>query len=411
MFDNPEGASVCEQCGAELSVEVLSLQLGEVCRSCDSYNDPGVRVCVSCGKALDATTPPLAAAQVAEEPKGPPTVQRSPAGAQPGAAPPQAWMAPPKTGEHSPAPKPAAAPMATTGVMAPAKPAAAPTPTPAAAAPAGGRPPVALPPSALPPGWAATAPKGVAAPRAQKDGVPCPNCQAPNPPTARYCGTCGHGLSPAAAKARGKLILIRGISGEGRQFQLTGTNVTAGRTGAIAFPEDPYISANHASFFFRGDELVIKDEGAGNGIYVRLREAQPLRPGDMFSIGEHLLRYGGVAAVPAIPAARHGSPRTSDRLQVIEEVLEGGGTGRICKRPGPSITIGRVGCDLSFPTDGFISARHAELSLAGETAFLRDLGSANGTFLRVQPRSDRVLKHGDYLLLGRELLRVEIATR
>jgi len=113
-------------------------------------------------------------------------------------------------------------------------------------------------------------------------------------------------------------------------------------------------------------------------------------------------------AQPA-PANRHGSPRPADRFQVIEEVLEGGGVGRVCKRPGPVVTIGRTGCDLNFPTDGFISARHAELSVAGETPFLKDVGSANGIFLRVQPRSDRVLQHGDYLLLGRELLRVEVS--
>jgi pSer/pThr/pTyr-binding forkhead associated (FHA) protein len=73
------------------------------------------------------------------------------------------------------------------------------------------------------------------------------------------------------------------------------------------------------------------------------------------------------------------------------------------------ITIGRASCDLNFPSDGFVSARHAELSLAGETAFLRDLGSANGTFVRVPSRTERVLSHGDYLMMGRELLRVELA--
>jgi pSer/pThr/pTyr-binding forkhead associated (FHA) protein len=400
MFDNAAEASTCEQCGADLNLEVLSLQLGEVCRHCDSYNDPGVRVCVSCGKTLDNISIPPG---LPEKLPTPVFVEKPPVPAPSAVAPAttgEAWMAAPSSPLRPAAKTAAPAPPST---PTPALPLAAASPSPAAP-----RASSALPPSALPPGWA-TGPKGAAGARVVKDAVTCPNCQTPNPPTARYCGSCGFGMTPAGSRARGKLILIRGIAGEGRQFPLTGGSMAAGKTGAVSFPEDPYIGALHATFFYRGDDLVIKDEGAGNGVYVRLKEGQVLRPGDMFSIGEHLLRYAGISAAPAVPAARHGSPRTSDRLQVIEEILEGGGTGRVCKRPGPSITIGRVGCDLSFPSDGFISARHAELSLAGETPFLRDLGSANGTFVRILPRTDRVLKHGDYLLLGRELLRVEIA--
>jgi ribosomal protein L40E len=52
LYENEDEASSCEQCGADVNVEVLSLQLGQVCRHCDSYNDPGVDVCVSCGQPL-----------------------------------------------------------------------------------------------------------------------------------------------------------------------------------------------------------------------------------------------------------------------------------------------------------------------------------------------------------------------
>jgi ribosomal protein L40E len=389
LFDNPDAATSCEQCGAELKLEVLSLQLGEVCRSCDSYNDPGVRVCVSCGKPLGLVAAPD------DDLEAPPEKPEKTAPAAPAehllAPTPQPWMAPPDTGEYVKTKDKPVTPAPLPGIAA------------SAARPGGS--------GALPPGWGGGTAKTAVA-KTSKDAVNCPKCQAPNPPTARYCGTCGFGLTPAGAKAKGKLILIRGISGEGRQFQLGATPSTVGRSGAIAFPEDPYVGQLHGTFSFRGDDLIVKDEGAGNGIYVRLREPQALRPGDMFSIGEHLLRYNGISAAPPVPVARHGSPRTSDRLQVIEEVLEGGTIGRVCKRPGPTVTIGRVGCDLSFAGDGFISAKHAELTLSGETAFLRDLSSANGTFLRVQPHADKVLKHGDYLLLGRELLRVEVsATR
>src|SRR6185437_4555611 len=118
-----------------------------------------------------------------------------------------------------------------------------------------------------PPGFAAAGPKPATVPaRAlQETPVRCPRCRANNPPSARYCGTCGNGLlpQPSAAIARGKLILIRGTGAEGKQFQLYNAANAAGRTeGAIAFPEDPYVSGLHATFSYRGDDLVIKDEGA-----------------------------------------------------------------------------------------------------------------------------------------------------
>lgn len=398
LYENAAEATSCEQCGADLAVEALSMQLGEVCRSCDSYNDPGVRVCVSCGSALgsssDLELPELEEPTPAAVP-GPLSVPAPIA---------QPWMASPETPHHLAPVLPSAAVGA--GPASATAPAAAPVRAP------GKGPP--LPPGALPPGWAAFQQKQV--PSRSTEGPvgahSCPKCSAENPPTARFCGTCGTPLVAATEgpRAKAKLILIRGISGEGRQFPLGGATNIAGRgDAAIAFSDDPYIAALHATFLFRGDDLLVKDEGAGNGIYVRLREPQALRPGDMFVVGERLLRYVGPVAAGSPVGARHGSPRTSDRLLALEEVLEGGGIGRVCKRAGPIVTIGRAGCDLNFPADGFVSARHAELSIAGDSAFLRDLGSANGTFLRVQPRSERRLSHGDYLLMGRELLRVELS--
>ena len=66
----------------------------------------------------------------------------------------------------------------------------------------------------------------------------------------------------------------------------------------------------------------------------------------------------------------------------------------------------RMADDINFPDDPFISGRHAELRITNGVLSVTDLGSRNGTFVRVQ--SERVLKHGDYVFLGQQLLRVEI---
>jgi pSer/pThr/pTyr-binding forkhead associated (FHA) protein len=70
------------------------------------------------------------------------------------------------------------------------------------------------------------------------------------------------------------------------------------------------------------------------------------------------------------------------------------------------VTIGREANDINFPDDPFISGRHAQIQLTGGVLSVTDLGSRNGTFVRVN--SEHTLKHGDYVFLGQQLLRVEI---
>lgn len=361
MYDNEDDALACEQCGAEIEAAALSMQLGRVCRECDSYNDPGVRVCVSCGTPFEGSGADSALTAELEPEQEPDEV---------------------------------VVPAATV----PSRTVVEKTPSP-------------LPPGALPPGWSGfqpSAPAAVVTRPPPARSASCSRCGAESPATARFCGACGHAVG-AGETARGKLILIRGLSGEGRQFPLGATPTVAGRNATASFPDDPYVAAIHATFFFRGSQLIVRDEGAQNGLYVKLREPHALKSGDRFFVGERLLRYRGAEKAVERNPGRHGSPRPSDRLFTIDELLEGGGVGRVCRRPGPLMSIGRTACDLNFSRDGFVSARHAEISMAGDTAFLRDLGSANGTFLRVPSREERPLLHGDYLLMGRELLRVEIA--
>jgi pSer/pThr/pTyr-binding forkhead associated (FHA) protein len=68
--------------------------------------------------------------------------------------------------------------------------------------------------------------------------------------------------------------------------------------------------------------------------------------------------------------------------------------------------IGREDADLNFPLDVFMSGNHAKLERQGDQFLLTDLQSRNGTFVRV--RGEQELVHGDYLFLGKQLLRVEM---
>jgi len=132
------------------------------------------------------------------------------------------------------------------------------------------------------------------------------------------------------------------------------------------------------------------------------------------AVGDRLLHFAGpLPPPPPTPAdgtKRLGAPRPSGSAVLVEEWLEGGVGGRVFLRTGPSVTIGRAGCSINLGDDPYLSQAHAELVLEAEgAARLRDLGSANGTYLRVPSHAERELYDGDGLRLGREVLRVSIA--
>jgi len=90
----------------------------------------------------------------------------------------------------------------------------------------------------------------------------------------------------------------------------------------------------------------------------------------------------------------------------ITQLLTGGAPGMtVCAR-GASLQIGREGSELNFPADLYMSANHCKIEESGGKFLLSDAGSRNGTYVRL--KGERELAHGDYLFVGRKLLRVEI---
>jgi pSer/pThr/pTyr-binding forkhead associated (FHA) protein len=67
-------------------------------------------------------------------------------------------------------------------------------------------------------------------------------------------------------------------------------------------------------------------------------------------------------------------------------------------------TLGRDG-DTRFPTDAFLSPKHARLHIDDGNLCLEDLYSLNGTFLKL--RDEVRLTPGDSFLMGRQVLRFE----
>ncbi len=267
---------------------------------------------------------------------------------------------------------------------------------------------------------------------------PCPNCSTMVPERNKFCGSCGKPtarsevvrapggrqapktmfFSVMQAPGRAKLILIKGDGYDGVSYVLSATEHIAGRTeGDITFPDDSLLSPRHANFFYKEGRLHVRDEQSTNGVFVRIIKPQRLRSGSTFLIGEQLMRLD--ACLPdASPAPDtdgtyfYTSPRRPARF-VLTQLLVGGASGMMFRARNDSIGIGREGNEVNFPDDPFISGRHAQVTTiepahpTGEAMFeLHDLGSKNGTFLRVQ--GEAALNHGDYVFIGQQLLRVEV---
>ena len=71
----------------------------------------------------------------------------------------------------------------------------------------------------------------------------------------------------------------------------------------------------------------------------------------------------------------------------------------------PEIYLGREKGTIIFPEDVFISGTHCKVTKSSHGYFLEDLGSTNGTYVRTE--GDFSVGHGDFLLLGQQLFRLE----
>ncbi|MEE2785772.1 MAG: FHA domain-containing protein [Myxococcota bacterium] len=259
------------------------------------------------------------------------------------------------------------------------------------------------------------------------DTVSCQNCGAKVPVAHRFCGTCGQKMSPPddapvqyasddgghrSAGMRAHLVRIHGGGTDGEVYVLENDAQTIGRTkGHIAFPDDPFVSPVHATLYFEGEQLFIRDENSQNGVFFRMNGEAVLENGDTFMAGEELLRveFGDPGGLVLDGENTHffGSPRpTNQRFFRVRQILEGGEDGLCHYAVGLPITIGREGTVLEFPNDRFISGRHCSLDLVNGETVLADLNSRNGTFLRL--KEPRPLNHRDFVFIGRQLLRIDI---
>jgi len=256
---------------------------------------------------------------------------------------------------------------------------------------------------------AATGPTGtgfhatVSPPRAPPPTQAHPRAAAPAHPPRAASAPAAPGVHPRGAL---RLAAVRHDGLPGTVFPLPEGETVCGRAeGALRLADDATVSPRHARFTLRGGRLNVEDQGSVNGTYLRIQAPRRLGVGEELRIGRQLLRLEPLPPAPEERGVRPwGAPDPGYRMR-LAQLLEGGGVGEVFPLHEGENTVGRDAGEVTFPGDRYVSARHARVDVFGGSVTLTDVGSSNGTFVRIAGTTP--LEPGDQLLVGGQLLRVE----
>ena len=217
---------------------------------------------------------------------------------------------------------------------------------------------------------------------------------------------------------RGKIVRIRT------------KQVVIGRKECDLVLNDSKISAQHAKVVWRNRAFLLVDLQSTNGTYVGqlpIREhvlssmdqirigfsvilfrLDPDSSATLQEISSHQSHQSGVGtSTPTI--AEFIQP--SKTVEIALTVLNGPYRGERHLFTRESIVIGRVHCDMVLANDVDVSRKHAVIEvIADDQIFLRDLTSANGTFLNGVRISNQRVRSGNEITVGSSTMRITFKT-
>lgn len=386
-----------------------------VCNRCGKENQDHYKFCLGCGAELTAAKSAggdmgmmkTMMADPSQSPLGGAPLGGAPAGGVHGPSGSLSQPMRPNTPTPGMAGMPPAGPLGGSGPMAP--------------------PPMAPPPMGPPPGVPAYAGFPPPSSPVMAGGARrCPSCGSDVPPTFRFCGTCGYrmdeqsapsplpqppgagGAAMAPQRSRLSMTLIRPDGSEGGTHELRPGENKLGRSFGAVFENDGYLSPVHALLDIRGTQAIIRDLDSLNGVFVKMTQEEELQSGQIIRIGQELLRFDLIPTPEPTADGTElmGSPNPGywGKLTVI---IGRDVTGAAFPLLGESVTLGRERGEINFPDDGYVSGLHARISLRDGRVYLADLGSSNGTFIKVN--GERAIANDSFVLLGQQLFRINLA--
>ena len=170
-----------------------------------------------------------------------------------------------------------------------------------------------------------------------------------------------------------------------------GTFLDVGRQPGEPWAEDRRMAPLHARLFPGPGGVIVDDLGLPSGVYTQIVDTIAVEDGDELKVGQARLALQRVAPSGGtwgqLTLVRHDSP-TPEMVQLDRD----------------QIILGRDEGDVTFPTDTFVSGDHCRFIREGHAVYLEDLGSSNGTYIRV--RAGQCVAFGGLLLVGHTQFRV-----
>ena len=250
----------------------------------------------------------------------------------------------------------------------------------------------------------------------EDEAVFCPNCgtkyRLPERPVTRTRPK----VVPAAEEERdqlGELVKIREDGSRGKSMPLYSGITRVGREkGDMTFPQDAFLSPVHCRFVVKDGTVTCEDLDSENGVFVKVDHPVRLAHSDVFRVGQELLQvelleeiWGATGTDNGSGVEILGSDATMAPWAVLSQLIAPASHGRRFALAKDRALIGREDGDITFPEDGYISRTHAEVLLRDGQAELNDLGSSNGTYVRV--RGTTTLPSGSLIMIGQQLFLVQ----
>ena len=168
-----------------------------------------------------------------------------------------------------------------------------------------------------------------------------------------------------------------------------GDGLEVGRDLSEPWGDDEYLEQRHTRLQpAPGGGVMIDESGGVGAVYRQVEHRRQIRTGDSFRVGQSLVTF------------------LSDERGTRLEVLVGGeGEPDVYTMPEAGLVLGRDEGDVTFPEDTYVSSSHCRFTEELGTAYVEDLGSSNGTYVRVRPED--AVEYGALLLLGHTQFRIQ----
>jgi len=217
---------------------------------------------------------------------------------------------------------------------------------------------------------------------------------------------------PDRAQQRAHLHRVTAAGEKEQPMALDSTVTVIGREeGDLRFPGDVFLSNPHARLFYDDGDLKIEDLDSANGTFRRIRGPVPVAFGDTFILGHQALRLdapgdalgetdGDDDTDERLRTSAYGRPG-ADYVACLSALLADGTVGSRYMLDAEECVLGRENGDIVFTRDPYVSNDHLAIRYIDGVHYIEDLGSENGTFVRVAEPA--TLDDDDALMLGRQV--------